>query len=135
MSEGSRALRLELWVSTLMIQDKARRLSYFNNSVWALEQEQDEMLVLPKAQLGSVRTSPTRDLTPTETQGKTSQTSPFLYPFYFQILQKRIRTSHLCGFTDDGMHPLRASINQREARRVCRLSDVNQGKNCGSQMD
>lgn len=37
--------------SVLTVADKVRRLSDFNNSVWAVEQDEDEMLLLPKAQL------------------------------------------------------------------------------------
>lgn len=33
--------------------DKARRLSRFNNSVWAVEQDEGETLLLPEAQLWS----------------------------------------------------------------------------------
>lgn len=47
-----------------MIEDKVRRLSYFNNS--GSEQEENEMLILPKAQLVNMFTSPTPDLTVTE---------------------------------------------------------------------
>lgn len=50
-----------------MVQEKVRRLSYFNNSVQSSEQEEDEMLILPKAQLGNMLASVTLDLTVTET--------------------------------------------------------------------
>lgn len=33
------------------VADKVRRPSDFNNSAWAVEQDEDEMLLLPKAQL------------------------------------------------------------------------------------
>lgn len=56
-------------VSILMIQDKARGLSHFNNSVWTMEQDEGKRLMLPKAQLRNMLTSPTPDLTLTETHG------------------------------------------------------------------
>lgn len=43
-------LRSHVWPDN---SRQMRRLSYFNNSVWAVEQEEEEeeMLLLPKAQL------------------------------------------------------------------------------------
>lgn len=45
------------------------------------EQEEDEMLILPKAQLGNMLASPTLDLTVTEMHGRTPITSSSLFPF------------------------------------------------------
>lgn len=58
---GSRVPEVSCWcgrtvalsgrASVLTIPDKVRRLSCFNNSVWAVEQDEDEKLPLPTAPL------------------------------------------------------------------------------------
>lgn len=62
-------------MSTLVIQDKARRLLYFNNSVWAQSRRR---MRCSGCQRRSCETciSPTPDLKLTEMHGKTLQTSP-----------------------------------------------------------
>lgn len=70
-------------------------------------QEEDKMLILPKAQLGNMLTSPTPDLTVTEMHGRTTKTSSSsLLPLYCMFLGYA-RILGVCGDMDDGS--LRAS--------------------------
>lgn len=51
------------------------------------EQEEDEMLILPKAQLGNMLASPTPDLTATEMHCRTPKTSSSLFLLYCIFLE------------------------------------------------
>jgi len=51
------------------------------------EQEEDAMLVLPKAQLGNMLASHTLDFTVTEMHGRTPKTSSSLFPVYCIFLE------------------------------------------------
>lgn len=98
--------------------DKARRLSGFNNSVLAVEQDEGEML-LPEAQLWSALSPASPELTLAERRRRKQTFKPSSpLPAVFERLDE-IWNLCMCGLIDDGINPPPASINKMLCMCVC----------------
>lgn len=104
--------------------DKARRLSRFNNSVWAVEQDGDEMLLLPEAQLWSALSPASPELTLAEKRRRKQTFEPSsLLPAVFERLDE-IWNLCMCELIDDGINPPPASTNKMLCMCVCACARV-----------
>lgn len=115
--------------------DKARRLSRFNNSVWAVEQDEGEtLLLLPEAQLWSALSPAWPELTLAERRRRKQTFKPSSpLPAVFERLDE-IWNLCMCGLIVDGINPPPASINKMLCMCVC-VCEMHPEEMCSGEMD